>query len=381
MLRFACIAATVAATVHAADPVPPPSAAEVDALIDKAQNYLLAQAQPNGAFVPGQKFILGISGLAAEALASQPRGIPATDPRIAKTVELLSGFQQPDGGVYDPSEGVGNYTTSIALMLWTTTGTGKTDAVAKAQNYIFGLQNTDAANPCRGGIGYGSKGPGFEDLSNTSFAIQALRASGVPASDPRMQEALRFLERCQDLSSINKLPWARDSGGAVYSPDESKADGSWNRQPPKPGDPPPKLAPYASMTYALISTYVVLDLKPDDPRVAAALGWVKANWTFDRNPGMVNSEKKPTADQQGLFYYYRAAAKTFDLIQAGPLELKDGRKVDWRRDLFDAISKRARIEGDTAKWVNEQERWAEDMPALATSYVLKSLKSIRKTLP
>ena len=378
-----CRALTVtlfaAATAVAADPLPP-TAAEVDTLIDQAQAFLLAQAEPGGKFMKGDKFVLGISGLAAEALTTAPKAIPANDPRIAATLGYIGSFQQPDGGVYDPAEGIGNYNTCIALMLWTATGAGTTEQISKAQNYIFGLQNKDPKNPSLGGMGYGSKGPGWEDLSNTSWAVAALRGSGVPSSDPRMQEALKFLERCQDLSSVNKLPWARDSGGAVYSPDESKAEGSWNRESLKPGEAAPKLAPYASMTYALISSYVVLDLKPEDPRVAAALGWVKAHWTFDRNPGMVNSEKKPTADQQGLYYYYRVASKTFEKVKPGLIELKDGTKVDWRRDLFDAISKRAKIADGKAYWSNEQDRWAEGLPTLTTSYVLRSLKGIRASL-
>jgi squalene-hopene/tetraprenyl-beta-curcumene cyclase len=380
MLRCALVTTLVATvTLNAAEPVPP-SAAEVDDLIAKATSYLTSQAQPNGAFMKGNKFVLGITGLTAEALASKPAGLPASDPLIAKALDFVKGYRQPDGGVYDPSEGLGNYNTSIALMLWSATGTGDTASVTAAQNYLFGLQNKDAKSPNSGGIGYGSKGPGFEDLSNTSYAIQALRTSGVPASDERMQQALKFLERCQDLSAVNKLPWAKDSGGAVYSPDESKAAGSWNREEPKPGDPLPKLAPYGSMSYALISSYIVLDLKPEDPRVAAALGWVKANWVFDRNPGMTNTEKEPKKDQQGLFYYYRVMSKTFDAIDATSFELKDGTKVDWRADLFAAIKTRAKIEGGTAYWVNDADRWAEGMPTLVTAYVLKSLKGIRASL-
>ncbi|MCS6970756.1 MAG: terpene cyclase/mutase family protein [Planctomycetota bacterium] len=358
----------------------PPAAAEVDALIDKAQNYLLAQQQANGAFATGDRFVLGITALAAEAVASQPRGIPASDARIARALAFINGYRQPDGGIYNPAEGLGNYTTSLALLLWTTTGTGDPAAVKAAQEYLFSIQNRDPASPARGGIGYGSRGAGAEDLSNTSWAIHALRASGVPASDPRMQEALRFLERCQDLSRVNPLPWARDSGGGVYAPDESKAAGSWNREPPAPGEEPPRLVPYGSMTYALIASYIALDLKPDDPRVRAAFGWVTANWTFDRNPGMINTEKRPDADQQGLYYYYRVAARTFDLLKTGPLELRDGRTVDWRSDLFRAIATRAKIEGDRAYWINPQPRWGENMPTLTTAYVLRSLKWLRAAL-
>ncbi len=380
MLR-STLAVTLLATasLSAADSTPP-TAVEVDALIDQAQAYLLSQAQPNGTFMQGQKFVLGVSALAAESLAAAPKAIPASDPRMAKTLTYVTSFIQKDGGVYDPAEGLGNYTTSAALMLWTATSTGEPAAISGAQNYIFGQQNTDPKNPSKGGMGYGSKGPGFEDLSNTSWAIAALRGSGVPSSDPRLQEALKFLERCQDLSNVNKLPWSRDSGGAVYSPDESKSAGSWNREQPKPGETPPKLEPYGSMTYALLSSYILLDLKPEDPRVAAAMGWITANWTFDKNPGMINTEKKPTADQQGLYYYYRVASKTFSKVGSTSVELKDGRKVDWRRDLFDAVSKRAKKDGDKAYWVNEQDRWAEGMPVLTTSYVLRSLKGLRAAL-
>lgn len=378
MLGRLCAATLVATvTLSAADPVVP-KAAEVDALIAKASNFILAQAQPNGALAPGTKYVLGVTGLAAEALAAKPQAIALSEPRLAKAIAFVNGFRQPDGGVYDPAEGLGNYSTSLALMLWATTGSTDTAAITAAQNYIWGLQNRDETNPCAGGIGYGSKGPGHEDLSNTTFALQALRASGVPASDARMQQALKFLERCQDLSSVNKLPWAQaggSTGGAVYSPEESKAAGSWDRNPPKAGEPLPKLVPYGSMTYALISTYVVLDLKKDDPRVAAALGWAKANYQFDRNPGIIKKD-----GQEGLFYYYRLIAKTYDLLDMGAFQLKDGSTVDWRGDLFNALQKRARIDGEQASWTNPADRWAEDSPILVTGYVLKALKGIRASL-
>lgn len=378
MLR--ALSATVLCAFLAAGEAIPPAPAEVDALIAKAQNYLLAQQQPNGAFAPGDRFVLGITALVAEALASPPQALAANDPRLARALAFVNNHRQPDGGVYHPAEGLGNYTTSLALLLWAATGSGEPAAVRAAQEYLFALQNRDPNSPARGGIGYGLRGAGAEDLSNTSWAIHALRASGVPASDPRMQEALKFLERCQDLSRVNPLPWARDSGGAVYSPDESMAAGSWNRQPPAPGEEPPRLVPYGSMTYALIASYIALDLTPDDPRVRAAFGWVTANWTFDRNPGMINSERRPDADQQGLYYYYRVAARTFDLLKTGPFELRDGREVDWRRDLFRAIAARARIEGEQAHWINPQPRWGEGMPTLTTAYVLRALKWLRAAL-
>lgn len=379
---------SVGAVAYAADgaaAVAPalPTKAEVEALITKGQAWLMSQAQPSGAFVPGKRYTLGISQLAVEALASEPFAIPATDPVIAKALAFQTSFLQKDGGCYEP-EGTPNYTTSLALKVFAATKTGDAATIQKAQNYLFGIQNVDAASNSNGGIGYGSKGAGFEDLSNTAFALEALKASGVPASDARMQSALKFLEKCQNLSSVNKLPWVTGDGGGVYAPDESKAGGSVN---PDKGSPQEstKLVSYGSMTYALISSYLTLDVPKNDPRVQAALAWVTKNYQFDANPGMpVGADKngKPR-EKQGLFYYYAAMAKTFDLLDAQALTMADGKQVDWRMDLFKTIKSKA-MHGEGGKgmfWVNpDAERWGEGFPHLTTCYMLMALKRIHASL-
>jgi squalene-hopene/tetraprenyl-beta-curcumene cyclase len=232
-------------------------------------------------------------------------------------------------------------------------------------------------------MGYGSKGAGHEDLTNTSSAVAALKATGVPASDPHMQQALAFIQRCQNLSSHNKLPWVTNDGGAVYSPEESKAAGSWNPKDSGAGGTSSaevKLKSYGSMTYALISSYLALDIKSDDPRVAAALAWVKDNYQFEANPGMVAGK-----EQEGLLYYYAAMAKTFDTLGLKVIDLKDGTKADWRADLFAAISKRAvpaKLDDgrEGIMWINSAKRWGEGLPHLATIYLIKALKTVYASL-
>jgi squalene-hopene/tetraprenyl-beta-curcumene cyclase len=378
MIRSLTLSFITAVAVGAAEL---PTTAEVDALISQGQEWLAGQAQPNGAFVPGKKFVLGISQLATEALASQPRGLPATDPLIAKALAFQATFKQADGGFYEP-EGTPNYTTALALKVFTATGTGDPETIQRAQNFLLGLQNVKEGDIAKGGIGYGSKGPGHEDLSNTSFAIEALRGSGVPASDARMQAALKFLEHCQNLSSVNPAPWVTNDGGAVYAPDESKAGGSWN---PDAGTPQEQthLSSYGSMTYALISSYAVLDLKPEDPRVQAALTWVKANYQFSANPGMPVGPDKNGKERsvQGLFYYYGTMAKTFDLLKLSALDLPGGTKADWRADLFAALKTRAKPGQKGVFWINDgNERWGEGVPHLTTCYVIKALKRIHSAL-
>jgi squalene-hopene/tetraprenyl-beta-curcumene cyclase len=358
---------------------------DVEASIDRTQRWLLAQQQPNGAFIAGDQFALGVTELITNALARDPKKIAGDDERMKKALAFIVKFQQPDGGFYDPAEGLGDYGTSLALMVFKSTGTGDPAVIKKAQEYLFGIQNIDAKDPAHGGIGYGDDKRGDENVVTTQFAVEALRSTGVPANDPHLVEALKFLERCQNLSSHNKMPWAGMDGSSVYSPKESKAGGSFaSEEDKKAGDEQAasgKLNGYGSMTYALISSYIALDLKPTDERVAAALGWVRDHYQFDANPGM-----RPGAERQGLFYYYLMMAKTLDTLGIRQLEMKDGSKVDWRRDLYKAIIDQANAAkvGDDAKgglmWMNSERRWAENQPTVATGYMLSALKHISHSL-
>ncbi len=376
LLAFGAIAPVVAADVL---PPPPatvtapakvPSAAEVDALIASSAKWLRAQQQPDGAFLQGKQFVLGITQLSALALVKA--GATKDDPAVAKALAYQERFRQPDGGFYNPEEGLENYGSSLALQLLAATG-GDPGRIAGAQGFLFSTQNATTGSITEGGIGYGSRGAGNEDISNTSYAITALRASGVPASDPRLQKALGFLERCQDLSSVNTLPWVKNRGGAVYTPDESKAGGSWYTA--KAGDPPPAMDPYGSVTYTLIASYLTLDLKPDDHRVKAALGWISGNWRLDVNPGMPEKQAR-----EGLFYYYVSMAKTFDLLDQNALALKDGRTVDWRGELFSVLSQRAQTGEQGTFWINDTKRWGEAIPQLVTAYSLQALARLKASL-
>lgn len=353
-----------------------PPRAEVQALLDRAQAWLGSRVRPDGSLAEGGMFVPGITALAAGALREEPSALPADHPAIAGAVRYLLTLRQSDGGVYDPSEGIGNYTTAVVLrfVVLLPDARGAGFDVPMLQNYLLRLQNIDPASPGRGGIGYAPDKPaGSEDLSNTAYAIDALRASGMSPTDPRLQAALAFAQRCQDLRSANPQPWSSDSGGGVYGPQEAAR--SWET---RSLGSLPRHVPTGSMTYALISTYLLLDLKPGDPRVEAALGWVAANYGFDGNPGMGAGR-----EQQGLFHSHALAARAFDLVAKPTIRLPDGREVDWRVDLFKALRDRAQAApGGGAMWVNSTQRWGEGMPHLCTAYAIRALKAIlRRTEP
>jgi squalene-hopene/tetraprenyl-beta-curcumene cyclase len=352
-----------------------PTRAEVTALLDQAQAWSVAQTQPDGGLLPGKTFRLGITAFVAGALVTAPA---VDSPAITAAVAYVAKHRQPDGGVYDADEGLGCYGTSLALLLASRLPPAQAGAfdVPAMQRYLFGNQNTTAGSLGQGGIGYGDQGKGFEDLSNTGYALQALRASGIPAQDERMQAALQFLQRCQDLSTVNSQPWVTNSGGGVYGPQD--ATRSWAK-----GDESqaPRYTPSGTMTYELLSSYLVLDLKADDPRVAAAVQWVTAHYGFDANPGL-----KPEQSLQGLFHSYALAGSAFELLAQAHLTLPAGQTVDWRADLFAALRQRAQMatlaNGQSgAFWINSAARWGEGLPHLCTGYAIRSLKAIAKSLP
>ena len=80
--------------------------------------------------------------------------------RVVKARDLLMTFV--DGGIYDPEEGLTNY-TSLALMVLARLPDVDESVIQGTELYL-GLQNTSGGIN-DGGIGYGSKGPGNEDLS------------------------------------------------------------------------------------------------------------------------------------------------------------------------------------------------------------------------
>lgn len=365
-------------------------AGEAD-LARRAADWLLAQQREDGAFA-NQPFALGITELALGALLSPPASLPVDDPRVVRGVAFIRAHLQQDGGIYLPKEGLAVYGTGLGIIALRGAGALDDATAARARGFMFGLQNLDPRSSGYGGVGYDpSDGSGSEDLHNAATAVEALRAAGVPASDPRMQAVLHFVSLCQDVSSpapipqarlaglplppanaASMRPWTTGGGGGVSRPalvlePQTVAGGHEDESGRKP-------AAYGTMTYALVATYISLDLAPEDPRVAAALGWIGRNWTLDANPGMPAGRER-----DGLYYYYAIMARALDLARVDALELADGRRVDWRAELAAALAARAKTDGGArAHWANDSRRWGEGIPALATAYALSALK---RTLP
>jgi squalene-hopene/tetraprenyl-beta-curcumene cyclase len=333
-------------------------------VLAKAKAYFTTSQRQDGSFAP-KIAGPGVSALVAASLVRS--GVSPRDPLVARTLAYLEKQVQKDGGIYNKS--LANYTTSVAVMAFQEANKdGKYDAVIKdASKFLKRLQygdNTDPKDPSFGGVGYdGRKRP---DLSNTQFFMDALLAAGVAKDDPALRKALKFVSRCQNLpGETNDQPFAGkttadDKGGFTYTPLD-------------PDDSPHKtpeggLRSLGSMTYGGLKSFLYAGVDKDDPRVKAAVSWIRRHYTLDENSGM---------GQAGLYYYYHTFAKAMAALGEDRFTDAAGKQHDWRRELFEALRKRQRPDGS---WCNETDRqFGERDPDLATAFAVLTLSYCRVT--
>jgi squalene-hopene/tetraprenyl-beta-curcumene cyclase len=357
----ALVAAVLAAALpaRAADALGP-DPREVQALVAKAKDYLQKHQGADGSFSPKAAG----PGITAVVVAGLLRnGYSPDDPVVARGLEYMAKSVKSDGGIYDMK--LANYTTSVAMMAFREANAGgKYDTILKnGAAFLKRLQYEDDAKDAKyGGVGY-DKGA-RPDLSNTQFMIDAMLAAGVPKDDPALQRALKFVSRCQNLpGETNDQPWARkttpdDKGGLTYLPLD-------------PDDNPHKtpdggLRSLGAMTYGGLKSFLYAGVSKDDPRVKAAVDWVRRHYTLSENSGM---------GQAGLYYYYHTFAKAMAALGEDRFEDARGQKHDWRRELFEELKKRQRPDGS---FLNKGDRaFGEADPNLATAFALLTLSYAR----
>jgi squalene-hopene/tetraprenyl-beta-curcumene cyclase len=295
--------------------------------------------------------------------------------------------QQPDGGLY--LKGLANYCTVVCMQSLLSANQSAYEPVLKrARMFLIGLQGNYPEGSenaeFNGGVGYDLQDKPLQDpksptasapkpastagapaqqhlhydLSNTSFAMEALREtrhladSNVDgAKDLNWAAAIGFLQRCQNLPAYNKQSWVktdpRNLGGFVYEPQNKKG-----------------LLAYGSMSYAGLLSYIHADLKKDDPRVTAVFDWLRRNYTLEENPGM---------GPDGIFYYYQMMSKALAAHGAETIETEDGKKITWASDL---ALKMINLQNGDGSWVNSSGRWWEKDPTLVTAYSVLTLETL-----
>jgi hypothetical protein len=330
--------------------------------IDGGLRYLREHGQEeDGTF--SARFGPGLTALAVTAALRND--VPLDDPMVAKGLAALERFVKPDGGIYGNGR-LKNYETCVAIVCFELANKdGRyNDVLRNAERFVRGLQYVAADRQGNeqwdGGVGYG--GPERPDLSNTSYLIDALVARDKGVDDAAIQRALVFVGRCQNLDSqyqYNDTPFARlvNDGGFYYTFLAENVDPSTSDRYTENGG----LRSYGSMTYAGFKSLVYAGLTKDDPRVKAALEWIRKNYAVDRNPGVGDA---------GLYYYYHTFAAALKASGIDSVVDEQDKSHDWRSELAAELGRRQRPDGS---WSNTNRQWFENDPNLATSFALIAL--------
>ncbi len=200
------------------------------------------------------------------------------------------------------------------------------------------------------------------DLSSTLFAVGALRLGGATADDPAIVKALRFVERCQDFDPSDP---ARSDGGFFLTP----TDPARNKAGASPSG---RFHSYGSATADGLRALLRCGLPPDHPRVLAALGWLKRNFSTSTVPGTFEGSRED--DREATYFYYCwSLAHAFRSLGVRTFE-RDGRKVDWAAEIADELLRRQRPDGT---WSNRFSASKEDDPLVATPFALGALANGR----
>lgn len=350
---------------------------EVAAAHDKGLAWLIHQQEPNGSW----RSHPAITALAATAILRAGRPLTTNEQAAAdRAIQFILSNVRTNGAIYgaDDKDKYPNYSTAICTMALLAHGKPEhTETIRNARKFLLNSQfdegeGIESSDPSYGGIGYGRRER--PDLSNMQWTLEALRltesletasetAPHLP-SKLHWEKAIQFLTRCQNLPSHNDQPWAKvahsnDIGGFVYMPGFSFADGD---QPKEPGQP---LRSYASMTYAGLKSFLYAEMKKDDPRIRAAVDWLRRNYTLDENPGL---------GQQGLYYYYHTVAKALTVYGDDTFTDAAGKTHDWRYELLNKLIANQDVAGF---WKNPVGRWMENDPVLVTSYSLLAIQILQ----
>ncbi len=336
-------------------------ASKFQQVVDRSIAYLRSRAEEEQGSLSSNSGT-GVTSLCVTAvLAHRPSAV--NDPALKESLAFLEKNVRADGGIYAEGSTHRNYETCLAIAAFVKANkSGQYNEVLnRAEGFVKGIQwdqgeGIETDDPSYGGAGYGShKRP---DLSNTAFMIDALHEIGRGAEDEAIQKALIFVSRTQNLESPSNdtIHAAKENDGGFYYTPAAGGESQAGKTPSG------GLRSYGSMTYAGLKSMLYAGVEKDDPRVKAAMDFIKKTYTLEQNPGM---------GAAGLFYYYHTFAKSLNAAEIDVLTDAAGVEHDWRVELFNLLAAK---QADDGSFVNEENpRWMEGDRALVTGYALLAL--------
>lgn len=352
MTRRYCIAGLLGQAGCTRTPQPP-------ALARAAEYLWRAQAEDGGwhshtygLLRSGQSltpFVLEALLQVSEAIYRAPHA------KVERAIAFICGNTLFDGavGMSEPSiPDYPNYSTALSVSaLCRARSRGREDQVQRMVEYLRRQQFTEQngwsqKDPAYGAWGMGGNrrtppNTGHVDLSMTRHVIEALRAAGVPASDPVFACARVFVERCQNLDS---------DGGFFFTTTEFDTN--------KAGHDGKRFRSYGTSTVDGILALLATGLPPEDERVLAAQRWLTGHHRNMNVPGFVGEAYQRWP--RGLAFYYAAAStQAFHALRA-----------TFGGSVIGELYRTQRADGS---WSNPENLVKEDDPLIATPFAIRAL--------
>src|SRR5205823_3339072 len=129
-----------------------------------------------------------------------------------------------------------------------------------------------------------------------------------------------------------------------------------------------RFASYGSATCDGLRALIRCGLQRDDPRMLAAFGWLRRNFTVVENPGTFARDRE-TLRNSYFYYYCWSLAHAMQALGVREIETPAG-LVSWPRVLSKELLRRQQREGS---WVNEYSDAKEDDPLVATPFAIAAL--------
>ena len=268
--------------------------------------------------------------------------------KVDRALEFILGNTKSNGAVGMSDPGIPdypNYATALAVRALCRAGravTPMTDYLRREQ--FTGQNGWKPSDPAYGAWGMGGEArtppdTGHVDLSMTRHVLDALRAAGVPSTDPAIQAARIFVERCQN-----------PDGGFFFSTTEFDTN--------KAGHDGKQFRSYGTATADGILALLSTGHAREDSRVKAATVWAAGHHLSMSVPGF----EGPAYDRwpRGLAFYYAATiTAAFRAMGADP-----------GGAMTAELERTQRAEGS---WSNPENLVKEDDPLIATPFAIHAL--------
>lgn len=297
-----------------------------------------------------------------DALLQIPPDVFAAPPaKLAAAIAFIERHTNAQGviGMLDPTlPDYPNYATALSIIAFSQThrtdlSPGIQRMAASLRSQQFSEQNGwQPKDPAYGAWGMGGTprtppATGHVDLSMSRHVIEALRAAGMPTTDPVFAHARIFIERCQNFDPAH--PGDTD-GGFFFSTTEFDTN--------KAGHDGNHFRSYGTTTADGILALLAIGTSLTDARIVAAQRWLTTHHHDMNVPGFTGEAYQRWP--RGLaFYYASASTQAFAALHIAQTDaVANGLKRTQRPD---------------GSWSNPENLVKEDDPFIATAFAIRAL--------